>query len=609
MISAADRAPELAKYELLERIGVGGMATVYRARDRRLGREVAVKLIHTHLRENKEVAARFVSEARAVARLRHPNLVEVFDISDENEPERYLVVELVRGITLRSLLSKHRSLPPEIGAAIGLEIAGALAHAHSQGIIHRDVKPENVLIDLTATASAPSGTSERVAPPKVKLTDFGIAKLLDAQGVTSTGQVLGSPAHMAPEQIEGGDVGPRADVFALGVLLYECMVGRLPFDGKNPAQVLRRVLDGTYPPADRELPSVGAIWADVLARALAREAIDRYPSVEVFAGTLRAELERVGITDPRQEIERVLADQDGYLPAYEERLVAGLVSSGERARATRDYRTATVQFNRALAYRPGDADLLRRVSHMARRDRVHGVFRKAGLALAGVVVVAGIIAFSRQLKSPLIKSEPPAGVPAVAVPPKVVESTAIPSGLPVSEAPPESLPPVRRQPRPVREPPKPSVAESATRTVVVDVIGPKGGYLKIDGVREDTWFGVQHTLTVGPHVFEFVPGDPECCRPSPPVTRVLAAGEGVEEVRLNVAFREARLRIDRSPQGVLRCPSFFSGEVTVPGARSVPMSQASVAGICTLTPEDSASSRLTKEVTLSAGQTTEVSWP
>jgi serine/threonine-protein kinase len=608
MISAADRAPELAKYELLERIGVGGMATVYRARDRRLGREVAVKLIHTHLRENKEVAARFVSEARAVARLRHPNLVEVFDISDENEPERYLVVELVRGITLRSLLSKHRSLPPEIGAAIGLEIAGALAHAHSQGIIHRDVKPENVLIDLTATASAPSGTSDRVAPPKVKLTDFGIAKLLDAQGVTSTGQVLGSPAHMAPEQIEGGDVGPRADVFALGVLLYECMVGRLPFDGKNPAQVLRRVLDGTYPPADRELPSVGAIWADVLARALAREAVDRYPSVEVFAGTLRAELERVGITDARQEIERLLADQDGYLPAYEERLVAGLVSSGEKARAARDYRTATVQFNRALAYRPGDADLLRRVSHMARRDRVYGVLRKAGLAVAGVVVVAGVIAFSRQLKSPLIKSEPPAEAPAVAVPPKVVESTAVPSGSPVAEAPAQPAPSSKRPPPrpPVRE--RPVAAETGTRTVVVDVVGPKGGYLKIDGIRRE-WFGVQHELTVGPHVFEVVPENEECCMPSPPSTQVLSAGEGVQEIRVHVAFKEARLRIDRSPPGVLRCRSLFSGEVTVPGARAVPMSRLNVTGNCTLTPEDSASSPLTKEVTLSAGQTTEVSWP
>src|SRR5258708_2128874 len=196
------------------------MATVYRARDRRLGREVAVKLIHPHLRESVEVGARFASEARAVARLHHPNVVEVFDVSDEDESERYLVVELIRGITLRVVLAVQKTLSAELTACIGLEIAGALAHAHAQGIGHRDVKPENVLVDLSPDSSGPS--DRPLDAVRIKLTDFGIAKLLDAQGVTSTGQVLGSPAHMAPEQIEGGEVGPRADVFALGVMLYEC---------------------------------------------------------------------------------------------------------------------------------------------------------------------------------------------------------------------------------------------------------------------------------------------------------------------------------------------------------------------------------------------------
>src|SRR4029077_6944466 len=115
----------------------------------------------------------------------------------------------------------------------------------------RDIKPENVIVEHTPSAAE----GERV---KVKLTDFGIAKLLDAQGVTSTGQVLGSPAHMAPEQIEGGEVSARSDVFGLGVLLYECMVGKLPFDGKNPAQVLRRVLEGSFTRTERARPTVGA---------------------------------------------------------------------------------------------------------------------------------------------------------------------------------------------------------------------------------------------------------------------------------------------------------------------------------------------------------------
>src|SRR5690606_6097980 len=147
------------------------------------------------------------------------------------------------------------------------------------GVIHRDVKPENVLVETEAEGGE----------VKIKLTDFGIAKMLDAQGVTSTGQVLGSPAHMAPEQIEGERVDERADIFGLGVLLYELFVGHLPFEGANPAQVLRRVLEGMYAPADQERPTVGQRWARILDKALAKEPADRFASVQELETALRAE--------------------------------------------------------------------------------------------------------------------------------------------------------------------------------------------------------------------------------------------------------------------------------------------------------------------------------
>src|SRR3984957_558765 len=243
-VAARNRLPALAKYEVLEEIGHGGMATVYRAHDPRLGRDVAAKVIHPHLRDSAEAKHRFHVEAKAVAKLRHPNIVEVYDVSSEGEPEQYLVVELVRGSTLRKVLERG-AIPPEVAAALGVELLSALAHAHSAGVVHRDIKPENVMIEHRAPREPSDGASAQPGDRvPVKLTDFGIAKLLDAQGVTSTGQVLGSPAHMAPEQIEGGEVDARADVFGMGVLLYECMVGHLPFEGNNPAQVLRRVLDG-----------------------------------------------------------------------------------------------------------------------------------------------------------------------------------------------------------------------------------------------------------------------------------------------------------------------------------------------------------------------------
>ena len=251
--------PELAKYELLEEIGHGGMATVYRARDPRLGREVAVKVIHKHLRENAEVGLRFIAEARAAAKLRHPNIVEVFDVSTEDDRERYLVAELIRGCTLRKVLVEHREMPAEVGAAITLELCEAVEHAHEASIVHRDIKPENVLVELPSDRSAVPDRESPSAKRKgsadvgviIKLTDFGIAKLLDVQGVTSTGQVLGSPAHMAPEQIEGTAVDARTDLFAAGTVLYLLLAARFPFEkSATPGWFLTRAIED--PPELRE---------------------------------------------------------------------------------------------------------------------------------------------------------------------------------------------------------------------------------------------------------------------------------------------------------------------------------------------------------------------
>jgi serine/threonine-protein kinase len=387
------RLPQLAKYEVLEEIGHGGMATVYRARDKRLGREVALKVIHPHLRDSREVVLRFSTEARAVAKLRHPNIVEVFDVSEPGEPEQYLVAELVRGTTLRKLLKERGAMPPEIAAAIGRELLGALAHANANGVIHRDIKPENVLIEHGAGRGA---TSERVTPAAsgerivVKLTDFGIAKLLDAQGVTSTGQVLGSPAHMAPEQIEGGEVDARADVFGMGVLLYECMVGHLPFEGSNPAQVLRRVLDGHYPEAAHERPLIGNRWSALLDRMLAHTAADRFPDAEAVRAAVDAELARLGIADPKHELEAWLDDAAVYDKAHTARMIERLCALGAAARKSGDVLQGAADYNRALSHAPDDPQLLRIVARLHRDEARVRFLRRAAGALVLMVGLGGI---------------------------------------------------------------------------------------------------------------------------------------------------------------------------------------------------------------------------
>jgi serine/threonine-protein kinase len=605
VVSLAEDRPRLEKYEVLEEIGHGGMATVYRAHDRRLGRDVALKVIHRHLRESKEVAARFVSEARAVAKLRHRNIVEVYDVSDEGEDERYLIVELVPGTTLRKLLAEHGHMPAEIAAAVALEIAAALEHAHQQGVIHRDVKPENVLIDFSERPpESRDSETEELDRGRVKITDFGIAKLLDAQGVTSTGQVLGSPAHMAPEQIEGGDVTARSDVFGLGVLLYECMVGRLPFDGKNPAQVLRKVLDGTFTPPERARPTVGAGLSKVVCKALARESDDRYASCAELSEALRAELEMLGFPNPRRDLSQYLKDPKVYVEMYEPRVVERLVELGKKARAERTAPLAAAYFNRALAFRPDDAELLRQVAGLAQTERMK---RLGGQAAAVVVIAAAVtgiaFAISRATRPTLgiapdntVDPKPPvSGFERPKLPPKALSS---------DPAPDKTKNPKVAVPVNTAEP-----TFGKTRKVRINVVGARGGAtVKVDGNVFSTWFIHPIDLTVGVHQFEFIPKNNMCCKNLGVKSIDIPPGDQEFAVVGNIPINDGTV-IFTGPEGATAtCPQLFSATLKPGSNASVKMNSESVAkGTCTINgPDGTAKS---EQVSVPAGGSTTIRWP
>jgi len=602
-LSAVDARPILTKYELLEELGHGGMATVYRARDVRLDREVAVKVIHRHLRDNAEVGVRFAAEARAVAKLRHPNIVEVYDVSAEDEAEKYIVVELSRGKSLRQLLSEHLDMPPEIAALIGIELASALGHAHAAGVVHRDMKPENVLIE---TAEAPGGGPPGSPRVSVKLTDFGIAKILDAQGVTSTGQVLGSPAHMAPEQIEGGEVDARADVFGLGVLLYECMVGHLPFEGKNPAQVLRRVLDGSYAAADREKPEVGGRWGKILSTAIAKDARDRYRSAEALGQALRGELEVLAITDSAAELSAFFADHDGYRARHASRLVPLLIKRGETAQKAGDMVGAAADFNRALAYAPRDPALLKLVAALRRGNArrkalIVGVAVMCGSALIG----AAAVTISRMAKRPFfqVSARPGAALAAGTVatrPPEPAPTAAIASVHLASPAPPS----IARTDRP-----RHGETAPASRDVLFKV-RPQGALVSIDnGPLEAPPFGQTKRLAVGAHTFRAEVPKSRCCKPLSKSDEIRPDdGSGrPQEVVLSLEFRDAILSAPDGPPGAtISCPLLGVSGPAFQVFR-IPMQATDVRISCDL--DAPGLHRSAIPVTLRPGESTTVPWP
>lgn len=270
-----------AKYRITQRLGGGGVADVYEAVHEEIGQRFAIKILKPEFAAFPEVAERFLVEARAAAAVRHPGVVKIFDFGRLDEGMPYLVMELLDGESLADLLERRRRLPQDQAIGLCLHVLDALEAAHRAGIVHRDLKPENVVL-----VRGPGGE------PWAKLIDFGIA-LLGHTGPaairqTVQGTVMGTPYYMAPEQARGAlDIDGRADLYALGVMLYEMLVGKLPFTGRTPAEVLTRALTEPFPSARAADPSIPEALDDVLRRATARRRDQRFASAAEFADALR----------------------------------------------------------------------------------------------------------------------------------------------------------------------------------------------------------------------------------------------------------------------------------------------------------------------------------
>ncbi|MCA9920723.1 MAG: serine/threonine protein kinase, partial [Anaerolineales bacterium] len=270
----------LGKYRLIRRLGKGGMAQVYQANQPTIDRMVAVKVLHGHLAEESDFITRFKREARSLGQLQHPNIVRVidFDVSDETY---FMVMDYIAGKTLRDYLDEQGILSGAEALKLSGQLTDALAYAHKNGAVHRDIKPSNVMFADTECTHA-------------VLTDFGITRLVDDATITTSGAIVGTPAYMSPEAVMGEKVDGRSDIYSLGVILYEMVTGRAPYQGNTPLSLVIKQVHEPLPSPLEHNPDLPLSIVHILEKALAKSADERYQTADELLAAIQDAQESLG---------------------------------------------------------------------------------------------------------------------------------------------------------------------------------------------------------------------------------------------------------------------------------------------------------------------------
>ncbi len=549
----------LERYEAEERVGQGGMALVFRGIDHVLRRPVAIKVLHPHLLDRPEARARFAREATVIAKLRHANIVEVYDVSGESSDQAFIVTEFIDGMVLSELLLRHGPLMPETAAAVVGTVARALAHAHERGVIHRDVKPENIMVRRDGV---------------LKLMDFGIAHVTDMEHLTMTGAILGSPAHMSPEQVDGQALDARTDIFSLGTLFYLLASGHYPFQADTPSGLLRAIVELRCADIRTVRPDFPDELHAILTRMMARDPDQRFASAAGLADAIDAALAAVGMGSGEAESVAFFQDPEGYVPLARGRLIQARLARADRMLAERRQAAAMREANLVLAQVPGHPQALRVLGRARAAIRRQRVSRGVAWALLGATVVAGLAFLVTGWVSRRQEAPPPAPI-SQALAPRGVEEAPF-----VTDRRAPSLPPTATSPgttragaangtRPPREPP---AAREARFPVTIQAF-PPAVRIEVDGRFVGEGRVDDLMLAPGPHRVRLT--HPSCtqCRPVEHAFTLDPTNPLKAPLRLSIGYRDARLIVRGAPNGRVfvnreaRPRGRTNGELLIPMSR------------------------------------------